>query len=372
MDNLLDVYSKYDLEFVKARGFNVWDKEGNKYLDFYGGHAVISIGHQHPVWVDAIKNQLEKIAYYSNAMQNAVQAEFAKKLAEFSNYPYYRFFACNSGAEANENALKAASFYTQNPKIIAFEKAFHGRTSGAVAVSDYPQNISPFNAGHQVIFAPWNNTQKTIELIEKEKPAAVIIEGIQGVGGINIPEQNFIEAIRETCTKNKILLILDEVQSGYGRTGKFFAHQHFNIQADIITMAKGMGNGFPVGGMLINPTIEIKKGQLGTTFGGAQLAMAAANAVLKVLKEEKLIENAAQTGQYLLNRLKDLKNTKEIRSLGLMTAIDYDFAISEKRKKWLFENHLVTGSAGNQCVRLLPPLSVKPNEIDQMIEILKQ
>jgi len=304
-------------------------------------------------------------------MQNSVQAEFATEFAEFANYPDYRFFACNSGAEANENALKAASFYTQKAKVIAFKKAFHGRTSGAVAISDYPQNVSPFNTGHQVIFAPWNNTEKTIELIKKEKPAAVIIEGIQGVGGINIPEQNFLQAIRESCTKNKVILILDEVQSGYGRTGKFFAHQYFGIQADIVTMAKGMGNGFPVGGILVNPAIELKKGQLGTTFGGAQLAMAAANAVLKVLKEEKLIENAAQSGQYLFNRLKELKDAKGIRSLGLMTAIDYDFDSSEKRKKWLFENHLVTGSAGKQCVRLLPPLTVKTKEIDQLMEILK-
>lgn len=368
--NLLQVYEQNPLEFVKAEMCHVWDKAGQRYLDFYGGHAVISIGHQHPKWKQAITNQMDTIAYYSNAMQNSVQQAFAEKLAQDSGYPDYLFFACNSGAEANENALKAASFHTGRKSVLAFGKAFHGRTSGAVAVSDYPQNVSPFNGLHQVTFSAFNNTQMALNYIHTQNYAAVIIEGIQGVAGIHVPRPDFLQAIRKACSETGTVLILDEVQSGYGRTGSFFAHHHAQISADIVTMAKGMGNGFPVGGILLNPNIQLKMGQLGTTFGGNQLAMAAALSVLEVMQQEKLIENAKIVGNYLKKNLALQKNIKEVRGMGLMIALEFDFEVKALREKLLNEKKLVTGSAGKNTIRLLPPLCVGIHEANYVINAI--
>jgi acetylornithine/N-succinyldiaminopimelate aminotransferase len=370
--NLFDVYSLWNIEPVRAKGCRVWDRDGVEYLDFYGGHAVISIGHSHPVYVKAIQDQAVKIGFYSNSVINSLQTELAEKLGEQSGYPDYSLFLCNSGAEANENALKLASFHTGKKRIIAFSGSFHGRTSGAVAITDNPSIQSPFNTGHEVTFVPLNDTDKILRELEKGDVAAVIAEGIQGVAGIFVPENGFMQQLEKACHKHRVVLILDEIQSGYGRTGRFFAHQHAGIRPDIITLAKGMGNGFPIGGILISPEFKAKKGMLGTTFGGNHLACAAAIAVLDVMKGEALVENASQAGNYLQDELSKLNGIKEIRGRGLMLGIDPAPEYSDIRDKLLFKSHIFTGGAKNNVMRLLPPLSVKKEEIDIFLKETKK
>ena len=370
--NLFDVYSLWNIEPVRAKGCRVWDRDGVEYLDFYGGHAVISIGHSHPAYVKAIQDQAAKIGFYSNSVINSLQTELAEKLGEQSGYPDYSLFLCNSGAEANENALKLASFHTGKKRIIAFSGSFHGRTSGAVAITDNPSIQSPFNTGHEVTFVPLNDTDKILRELEKGDVAAVIAEGIQGVAGIFVPENGFMQQLEKACHKHRVVLILDEIQSGYGRTGRFFAHQHAGIRPDIITLAKGMGNGFPIGGMLISPEFKAKKGMLGTTFGGNHLACAAAIAVLDVMKGEALVENASQAGNYLQDELSKLNGIKEIRGRGLMLGIDPAPEYSDIRDKLLFKSHIFTGGAKNNVMRLLPPLSVKKEEIDIFLKETKK
>jgi acetylornithine/N-succinyldiaminopimelate aminotransferase len=369
--NLFDVYPLFDIEPVKAIGSRILDSNGNQYLDFYGGHAVISIGHSHPHYIQAITGQLNKIGFYSNSVIISLQKEVAEKLGRLSGYPDYSLFFCNSGAEANENALKLASFTNNRSKVLAFKQAFHGRTSGAVACTDNPSIVSPFNAGHQVEFIERFDLKAARISIEKGDISAVIIEGIQGVGGIYVPEPNFLEEIHAICKQNGTFLILDEIQSGYGRSGKFFAHQHSHVKPDLITVAKGMGNGFPVGGVLISPAFEAKHGMLGTTFGGNHLACAAAKAVLDVIEDESLVENAAVVGEYLIERAKSLKGVKEIRGMGLIIGLEFDFNISQLRKDLLFEHKIFTGYSGKNTLRLLPPLSINKNDVDMLIEALE-
>lgn len=372
MSNLFDVYSLWPIEPVKAEGCKVWDNDGQEYLDLYGGHAVISIGHSHPKYVKAIQDQVEKIGFYSNSVLNSLQVEFAEKLGEQSGYEGYSLFLCNSGAEANENALKLASFYTGKKRVVAFQEAFHGRTSGAVAITDNPAIQAPFNRGHEVTFVALNDIDAVTAELEKGDVAAVVIEGILGVAGIYEPTEQFLQQLETVCKKHDVPLILDEIQSGYGRTGKFFAHQHAGICPDIITMAKGMGNGFPIGGILISPRFEAKKGMLGTTFGGNHLACAAAIAVLDVMKEENLVQNAAEIGNYLLERLSEVKGITSVRGRGLMLGIDFSPECAEARNRLLFEDHIFTGGAKNNVMRILPPLSISKQEIDYFIQKLKE
>lgn len=370
--NLFDVYSLWEIEPVRAQGCHVWDSEGTEYLDLYGGHAVISIGHSHPHYVKAVQDQVEKIGFYSNSVQNSLQQELADKLGEQSGYPDYLLFLCNSGAEANENALKLASFHTGKKRVIAFHGAFHGRTSGAVAVTENPAIQAPFNKGHEVTFAPLNDINAVETEIRKGDVAAVIIEGILGVAGIYTPETLFLQQLASLCNQNDIILILDEIQSGYGRSGKFFAHQSAGIQPDLITMAKGMGNGFPIGGLLISPKFEAKKGMLGTTFGGNHLACAAAIAVLDVLKEESLVKNAEEMGNYLQQELSEISGVTEIRGRGLMLGVEFLPEFAAVRNRLLFESRIFTGGAKNNVMRLLPPLSISKQEIDTFITELKK
>jgi len=369
--NIFNVYPLFDIEPVKAIGTRILDSKGNQYLDFYGGHAVISIGHSHPEYVKAITDQLNKIAFYSNSVIIGQQKEVAEKLGRLSGYPDYSLFLCNSGAEANENALKLASFTNKRSKVIAFKEAFHGRTSGAVACTDNPSIISPFNAGHQVEFIERFNIDAARISIEKGDVSAVIIEGIQGVGGIYVPEPAFLEELHAISKQHGTFLILDEIQSGYGRSGKFFAHQYSAVRPDIITVAKGMGNGFPIGGVLISPIFEAKFGMLGTTFGGNHLACAAAKAVLDIIEEEELIENAAIVGTYLIERSKNLKGIKEIRGIGLMVGLEFDFDITQLRKDLLFDHNIFTGYSGKNTLRLLPPLSINKNDVDILVNALE-
>lgn len=371
MSNLFDVYSLWPIEPVQAKGCKVWDSEGKEYLDLYGGHAVISIGHSHPQYVKAIQEQVEKIGFYSNSVLNSLQIELAEKLGALSGYDDYSLFLCNSGAEAVENALKLASFHTKKKRIIAFREAFHGRTSGAVAITDNPVIQAPFNQNHEVTFVGLNDIDAVTQELEKEDIAAVIIEGIQGVAGIHEPTDSFLKQLESVCKKHQAVFILDEIQSGYGRTGKFFAHQHAAIQPDIITMAKGMGNGFPIGGILIAPEFEAKKGMLGTTFGGNHLACAAAIAVLDVIKAESLIDNAAEIGDYLIDALKRIDAVIAVRGKGLMLGINFVPEYADVRNKLLFEDHIFTGGAKNNVMRLLPPLSISKTEIDHFILKLK-
>lgn len=366
-NGLFDVYSLWDIEPVRAEGCKVWDRNGTEYLDFYGGHAVISIGHSHPEYVKAVQRQVERIGFYSNSVRNSLQHELAKKLAEQSGYPDYALFLCNSGAEANENALKLASFHTGKKRVVAFGGAFHGRTSGAVAVTDNSSIRALFNNGHEVAFLPLNDTEMVKEEIEKGDVAAVIVEGIQGVAGIFEPENCFLQQLERICRKYGVVLILDEIQSGYGRTGKFFAHQFSGIKPDIITTAKGMGNGFPIGGVLISPEFEARKGMLGTTFGGNHLACAAGIAVLDVMKAESLIQNADETGNYLKIGLSKCLGIQAIRGRGLMLGIELLPQFSDIRNRLLFESRIFTGGAKNNVMRLLPPLSVSKNEADIFI-----
>lgn len=370
--NLFDVYSLWEIEPVRAQGCHVWDNEGTKYLDLYGGHAVISIGHSHPHYVKAVQDQVEKIGFYSNSVQNSLQQELADKLGEQSGYADYSLFLCNSGAEANENALKLASFHTGKKRVIAFHGAFHGRTSGAVAVTENPAIQAPFNTGHEVTFVPLNDIEAVKTEILKGDVAAVIIEGILGVAGIFTPETLFLQQLALLCRQNDVILILDEIQSGYGRSGQFFAHQSAGIRPDLITMAKGMGNGFPIGGLLISSKFEAKKGILGTTFGGNHLACAAAIAVLDVLKAESLVENAADMGNYLKQELSEINGITEIRGRGLMLGIEFLPEFGAVRNRLLFESHIFTGGAKNNVMRLLPPLSIAKAEIDTFITQLKE
>jgi acetylornithine/N-succinyldiaminopimelate aminotransferase len=367
---LFDVYSLWNIEPVKAKGCHVWDNEGNEYLDLYGGHAVISIGHSHPVYIKAISDQVEKIGFYSNSVLNSLQKTLAQKLGEQSGYTDYSLFLCNSGAEVNENALKLASFYTGKSRVIAFKEAFHGRTSGAVAITDNPDIQSPFNSGHEVTFSTLNDIASVEAELNKGDVAAVIIEGIQGVAGIFVPEAEFLQQLDQLCKKHNVPLILDEIQSGYGRSGKFFAHQFADIKPDLITTAKGMGNGFPIGGLLISPKFEAKKGMLGTTFGGNHLACAAAIAVLDVIKDESLVDNAASVGEYLKEKLLNINGVVDVRGYGLMLGIEFKPEYSSVRNQLLFESHIFTGGAKNNIMRLLPPLSITKEEIDIFIDEL--
>ncbi len=366
---LFDVYPLFPIEPVKAEGSWLWDKEGKKYLDLYGGHAVISIGHNHPHFVERLKNQLDKISFYSNSVKNSLQEELAEKLGRLSGYPDYELFLCNSGAEANENALKLASFVTGRKKVIAFSKAFHGRTSGAVAATDNPKIVAPFNANHEIEFLPFNDLKSVEEKLDS-KVAAVIIEGIQGVGGIHIPSDSFLELLSKKCKEVGSLLILDEIQSGYGRTGKFFAHQYSSVKPDLITTAKGMGNGFPIGGVMINPNIKPWSGMLGTTFGGNYLACAAALSVLDVIKSENLMSNALSLGNYWMDQLKGFAPINEVRGLGLMIGFDLPESLASLRKDLLFRHNIFTGEAKPNTVRLLPSLAMKKSEADILLEAL--
>ncbi len=366
---LFDVYPLFPIEPVKASGSWLWDSEGKKYLDLYGGHAVISIGHNHPHFVKALKSQLDKISFYSNSVKNSMQERLAEKLGELSGYPNHQLFLCNSGAEANENALKLASFVTGRKKVIAFKKAFHGRTSGAVAATDNPKIVAPFNTGHDIVFLPLNDERAFTEAINKDI-AAVIIEGIQGVGGIQLPDDSFLRFLSAQCKEVGALLILDEVQSGYGRSGKFFAHQYSGIEADLITIAKGMGNGFPVGGLLIHPDIKPWSGMLGTTFGGNYLACAAALSVLEVIEQEDLMTNAVTLGNYWVEQLRSFASIQEVRGRGLMIGFDLPDSLSSLRKELLFKHHIFTGEAKPNTVRLLPSLALTRTEADILLEAL--
>lgn len=361
---LFDVYNLYDVTPEKARGCTIWDDQGIQYLDLYGGHAVISVGHAHPHYVSSLKEQIDKIGFYSNSVRNPLQQELAEKLGRLCGYDDYSLFLDNSGAESNENALKLASFHTGKDRVIAFEKSFHGRTSGAVSVTSNPSIQSPFNRTHKVTFCPLNDLDRVEKEILRGDVAAVIIEGIQGCGGINIPDDQFMQGLERLCRQNHVVLILDEVQSGYGRTGRFFAHQWYGIRPDIITTAKGMGNGIPVGGVLISPEFRAEKGMLGTTFGGNYLAMAAAIAVVDIISEAHLMDNAQQVGEYLMKNIPLTADIKEIRGRGLMIGMDYNVPIAQIRKDLLFSDHIFTGVAGQNMIRLLPPLTLTLDEAD--------
>ena len=365
---LFNVYSLYPVEPVRGKGCFVYDAAGTEYLDLYGGHAVISIGHAQPDYVKAISEQTARLGFYSNSVENSLQTALAEKLGRASGYGDYSLFLCNSGAEANENALKLASFQTGRAKVLAFSKAFHGRTSGAVAATDNPSIRSPFNGTPNVEFAPLNDLEAARAKLATREFAAVIIEGIQGVSGIHCPTDEFLRGLHAAATETGTQLVLDEIQSGYGRTGRFFAHQWAGIRPDLITMAKGMGNGFPIGGVLIAPHFEARPGLLGTTFGGSHLACAAAIAVLDVMEREKLVENAADTGEYLLGELRKADGPKEIRGRGLMIGIEIDGSGAEFRKKLLFGKHVFTGGAGASTVRLLPALCLTRELADRFLD----
>jgi acetylornithine/N-succinyldiaminopimelate aminotransferase len=370
---LFDVYPLYNIEPVKGKGAKVWDTEGVEYLDFYGGHAVISIGHAHPHYVKMVSEQVARLGFYSNSIINSLQQELADKLGEASQLIDYQLFLINSGAEANENALKLASFHNGRTKIIAFKKAFHGRTSAAVNVTPDAKLVAPINATFEKEFHDLNNIETVRESILRGDVCAVIIEGIQGIGGIHTPTGEFLKAIQELCHQTDTVFILDEIQSGYGRSGQFFAYQHFDgIEPDVITIAKGMGNGFPIGGVLIHPKFKAKHGMLGTTFGGNHLACAAAIAVLDVLKNEKLIENAAKVGAYAIGKLKTLSGVKEVRGVGLMIGIEFEFPTAALRKRLAFEQKVFVGSSSEaNTIRLLPPLSISTADVDLLIEKMK-
>ncbi|MDD7623895.1 MAG: aminotransferase class III-fold pyridoxal phosphate-dependent enzyme [Candidatus Cryptobacteroides sp.] len=370
--NLFDVYSLYDVVPVKASGARVWDDKGQEYLDLYGGHAVISIGHSHPDYVAAITDQLGRIGFYSNSVVNPLQEELARKLGEASGYEDYSLFLDNSGAESNENAMKLASFHTGRDRIVAFRKSFHGRTSGAVAVTDNPKIVSPFNSHHKVSFCELEDAAGVEAELMKGDVAGVIIEGIQGCGGINVPTASFMQTLAALCRKYGTVLILDEVQSGYGRTGRFFAHQWYGIRPDIITMGKGIANGFPCGGILISPEFKAVKGMLGTTFGGNYLAMAAAISVLDVIAKENLVENALKVGEHILANIPASDRIKEVRGKGLMIGIEFNESVAPLRKELLFEKHIFTGVAGSSMIRLLAPLCIGTEDADTFIKALKE
>ncbi|MBO6533227.1 MAG: aminotransferase class III-fold pyridoxal phosphate-dependent enzyme [Muricauda sp.] len=377
---LFDVYPLYNVTPVKAKGIEVWDDKGEKYLDFYGGHAVISIGHTHPHYVKRIKEQLEQMAFYSNSVQNPLQQALAEKLGQMSGCEDYDLFMCNSGAEANENALKMASFHTGKSKVIAFTNSFHGRTSAAVAATDNPSINAPINKQQEVTFLPLNDVDAFEKAIESDVYCAVIIEAIQGVGGLDEPTTEFFQFIAKKCKEHNIVLIADEVQSGYGRSGKFFAFQHHldtersrSVQPDIISIAKGMGNGFPVGGILIHESFKPSYGLLGTTFGGNHLACAASLAVLEVLENENLMANAAKLGSYFKEKAAEIPEIKKVKGRGLMIGLEFDFEVADLRKKMILEQHMFTGSAKNKkLLRFLPALNITKEDIDLFFEALKK
>ena len=368
---LFDVYSLFDVTPVKASGCTIWDDKGQEYLDLYGGHAVISVGHSHPHYVQALKDQLDKIGFYSNSVRNPLQEELVARLGKISGYPDYSLFLDNSGAESNENALKLASFHTGKDRVIAFRKSFHGRTSGAVAVTDNPGIVSPFNAVHKVSFCDLNDAEGVEKVLQGGDVAAVIIEAIQGCGGINIPRPGFLAGLRALCDKYGACLVMDEVQCGYGRSGKFFAHQWDGVQADIITMAKGMANGLPCGGILISPKFKASKGLLGTTFGGNYLAMAAALAVLDIIEDEGLVQNALEVGEYLKAQIPASPLIKEVRGRGLMIGMEFGVPVAPIRSELLYDKHIFTGVAGKTMIRLLAPLVLTKAQADVFVNALK-
>lgn len=370
--NLFDVFPLFPIHITKGKGCRVWDEEGNEYLDLYGGHAVISIGHSHPEYVRAVSEQVAKLGFYSNSVINKLQQELAGQLGEASGYEDYSLFLVNSGAEANENALKLASFHNGRTRIVSFSKSFHGRTSLAVEATDNPKIVAPVNANRHITFLSLNDTPAVEAELDKGDVCAVIIEGIQGVGGIIVPEEGFMQALRRKCTETGTILILDEIQSGYGRSGKFFAHQYAGIRPDMITVAKGIGNGFPMSAMLISPLFRAVHGMLGTTFGGNHLACAAALAVLRVIREENLVENAAKTGTYLMEELRKTDGIKEVRGLGLMIGMEFAEPAKEIRNRLLFEQKVFTGATGTHVIRLLPPLSLSMEEADEFLGKLRE
>ena len=365
---LFDVYPLFDINIVRGKGCHVWDEQGTEYLDLYGGHAVISIGHTHPHYVEMISKQVATLGFYSNSVINKLQQQLAERLGKACGYDDYQLFLINSGAEANENALKLASFHNGRTRLVSFSKAFHGRTSLAVEVTDNPKIIAPVNANQHVTYLPLNDTEAMRAELRKGDVCAVIIEGIQGVGGIKLPTDSFMQALREECTATGTVLILDEIQSGYGRSGKFFAHQYAGIRPDMITVAKGIGNGFPMGAVLISPAFKPVYGQLGTTFGGNHLACAAALAVLDVIEGEGLIENAARVGAYLLDELKKLPQIKDVRGRGLMIGMEFEQPVKELRSRLLHEQKVFTGVSGTNVIRLLPPLCLTMDEADLFLE----
>ena len=370
--NLFEVYKLWDIEPVKGLDTTLWDKNGEVYTDLYGGHAVISVGHCHPHYLKRLTEQAGQLGFYSNAVQNSLQKELAEKLGKICGYDDYALFLCNSGAEANENALKVASFHTGKAKVLAFRKAFHGRTSGAVAATDNPKIQAPFNATSNIVFAPLNDIDAVDKELSKGDFAAVIIEGIQGVAGIYEPTDAFLKGLRSLCDKYGCVLILDEIQSGYGRTGKFFAHQHSDVKADIVTMAKGMGNGFPIGGVIISPEIKPSYGMLGTTFGGNHLACTAALAVLEIIEKENLVENAAKMGEYFAEAFKNDKAVKEYRGKGLMIGLELNEEYVGLRDKLLFDRHFFTGAAGANVIRLLPSLTVSQETAESFVKAWRE
>ncbi len=369
---LFDVYPLYDVTPVRAKGIVVIDEKGDKYLDFYGGHAVISIGHSHPYYINCIKNQLDQIGFYSNSVKNPLQKQLAARLGQLSKCEDYNLFLCNSGAEANENALKLASFHTNKSRVIAFTNSFHGRTSAAVAATDNEKINAPINKQQKVTFLPFEDLKAFETEIKKGDVCAVILEAIQGVGGLDEPSGKFFREIAALCKNYGVVLIADEVQSGFGRSGAFFAFQHHDIEPDIITIAKGMGNGFPVGGVLIHKSIEASYGMLGTTFGGNHLACAAVLAVLEVLEKEKLIENAEKLGKYFKEKAKEIPQVKEIKGRGLMLGLKFDFEVADLRKRLIHNQHLFTGGAKDkQVLRILPALTINEKDLDLFFEALK-
>ncbi|MCF6213014.1 MAG: aminotransferase class III-fold pyridoxal phosphate-dependent enzyme [Flavobacteriaceae bacterium] len=370
--DLFNVYPLYDVTPVKAKGAYVWDKNNTKYLDLYGGHGVISIGHTHPEYVATLTEQLIKMGFYSNSIQNPLQQELARKLGAVSGCENYNLFLCNSGAEANENALKLASFKTGKSRIVAFKNSFHGRTSAAVAATDNKKINAPLNKQQKTTFLPLNAIGLVRQELQEGDVAAVIVEGIQGVGGLDEGTTEFFKALQEVCNKKEVLLILDEIQSGYGRSGQFFAFQHHNIQPDIITTAKGMGNGFPIGGTLIHKKHKAKFGMLGTTFGGNHLACTAAISVLDVIKKEQLLANVNEVNRYFLEEIKSISKVKKVKGKGLMLGLEFDFEVGELRKKLIFDKHIFTGGSNNKnLLRILPPLNINKEHIAIFIKALK-
>ncbi len=372
--NLFDVYPLYNVNIVKGKGCKVWDDKGQEYLDFYGGHAVISIGHCHPHYVEMMTKQLNELGFYSNSVVNKLQVQLAERLGKISGYEDYQLFLINSGAEANENALKLSSFYNGRTRVLSVEKAFHGRTSLAVEVTNNPKIIAPINDANHVTYLPLNDLEAWKKEIEKGDVCAVILECIQGVGGIRMVEQEFLQGLREVCDKYNTVLICDEIQCGYGRSGKFFAHQHLGVKPDLITVAKGIGNGFPMAAVLISPKFTPVYGQLGTTFGGNHLACTAALAVIDVMEKENLVANVAEVGEYFIQKLKDAKlpHVVDVRGRGLMIGVELDCPYKAIRNDLVFEQHTFTGCSGTNVLRILPPLCITKANVDDFIERLKR